>query len=138
AIENEEFEQNLQAKQAVLADFKSLVDERDLTVAKQQWLLFIDRWEKIGRVPKNQVRSMDEAFAKLERHIRQLESDDWKKNNPETTARVEGLSAQLVELIAKIETELEEARASGDTQKIAELEESLKARQAWLNAVNED
>src|SRR5690606_18661370 len=50
AIENEEFEQNLQAKQAVLADFKSLVDERDLTVVKQQWLLFIDRWEKIGRV----------------------------------------------------------------------------------------
>src|SRR5690606_37198403 len=63
AIENEEFEKNLKEKENILADFKSLSEEKDLTKAKQQWLLFIDRWEKIGRLPKAQMRRMDEAFS---------------------------------------------------------------------------
>jgi DNA-binding protein H-NS len=45
------------------------------------------------------------------------------------------MASQLHEAIAQLESEVTEARASGDAKRIKEAEEALSARQAWLRAV---
>jgi len=72
----------------------------------------------------------------VEQHLRTLDDDHWKRNNPETKARTEGLAGQLNAAIAKLESELDEARASGDKAKIAEATDALEARKLWLNALS--
>jgi hypothetical protein len=42
----------------------------------------------------------------------------------------------LQEAIAKLEQELEEAKAGGDERKISEAQEALDARRAWLDAID--
>ena len=48
---------------------------------------------------------------------------------------MEGLAGQLNAAIEKLEAELETAKASGDSAKVAEATEALEARKVWLNAL---
>ena len=72
----------------------------------------------------------------MENHLKKLDEDHWTKNNPETKARTEGLAGQLNAAIAKLEAELEEAKATGDKAKIDAATEALEARKVWLNALS--
>jgi hypothetical protein len=45
------------------------------------------------------------------------------------------LASQLHNAIAKLERELEEAKANGDKKKVAEAQEALDARKVWLDAL---
>ncbi|MDQ1571291.1 MAG: hypothetical protein QOF79_1965, partial [Actinomycetota bacterium] len=61
--------------------------------------------------------------------------DHWQRSNPEKQARSEGLASQLHDAIARLESELADAKASGDKKKVAEAQEALDARKVWLNAL---
>ena len=63
------------------------------------------------------------------------DDDHWQKSNPEKQARSEGLASQLQDAIAKLERELDDAKANGDKKKIAEAQEALDARKLWLGAI---
>jgi hypothetical protein len=67
--------------------------------------------------------------------VRKLDDDHWQKSNPEKQARSEGLASQLNDAIAKLERELEAAKATGDTKKVAAAQEALDARKLWLGAI---
>jgi len=67
--------------------------------------------------------------------VRKLDEDHWQKSNPEKQARSEGLASQLQDAIAKLERELETAKASGDKKKVADAQEALDARKLWLGAI---
>jgi hypothetical protein len=64
-----------------------------------------------------------------------LDEEHWERNNPEKKARSEGLASQLNAAIAKLEQELEEAKASGDSAKVKAAQEALDARKVWLDAL---
>jgi hypothetical protein len=68
--------------------------------------------------------------------VRRLDDEHWQRSNPESKARSEGLAAQRTDAIAKLETELEEAKASGDAKAIQQAQEALDARKAWLSAIH--
>ena len=67
--------------------------------------------------------------------MRKLDEDHWRANNPEKQARSAGLAAQLNEAIERLESELADAQASGDAKAIADAQEAIDARRAWLNAL---
>jgi hypothetical protein len=67
--------------------------------------------------------------------VRKLDEDHWQKSDPEKQARSEGLASQLHDAIAKLERELEDAKASGDTATVAKAQEALDARKVWLDAI---
>jgi ribosome-associated translation inhibitor RaiA len=81
------------------------------------------------------VRVVEDRLRKVESHVKQLEDEHWKRNNPETKARTEGLASQLADAIAKLEDEVEAARASGDADRLTAAIEALDARKAWLGAI---
>jgi hypothetical protein len=136
AIENEEYQQNLEQKLALLEEAEPLLKATDRTQARAALLSIQTRWDAIGKVPREQLKSVEERLRKVETAVRRLDDEHWQRSNPEKKARSEGLAAQLTDAIAKLETELEEAKASGDAKAIQQAQEALDARKAWLSAIH--
>jgi hypothetical protein len=136
AIDNAEFAENLQAKLALLEEAEPLLSENNRDTLRSALASIQRRWDEIGKVPRDQVRVIEDRLRKVENHLKKLDEDHWTKNNPETKARTEGLAGQLNAAIAKLEAELEDAKATGDKAKIDAATEALEARKVWLNALS--
>ena len=135
AIENEEFQQNLELKLALLDEAEPLLTATDRTTARATLLSIQTRWDAIGKVPRDQVKTVEDRLRRVETAVRKLDEEHWQRSNPEKKARSEGLAAQLADAIAKLESELEAAKASGDANAIQSAQEALDARKAWLGAI---
>jgi Domain of Unknown Function (DUF349) len=135
AVENEEYSANLELKLALLAEAEPLVKATDREAARAALLSIQRRWDAIGKVPRDQVKPIEDRLRKVETAVRKLDEDHWQHNNPEKKARSEGLASQLNAAIAKLEAELAEAQASGDKRRVAAAQEALDARKVWLNAI---
>ncbi len=136
ARDNVEFEANLVKKLALLTEAEPLLAETDRTKAKDTLLSIQKRWDAIGKVPREQVRPIEDRLRKVEAAVRKLDEEHWQRNNPERQQREEGFLGQLTEAIAKLERELADAQATGDAKKIAAAQEALDARKAWLGALS--
>ncbi|HWD61948.1 MAG TPA: DUF349 domain-containing protein [Humibacter sp.] len=136
AVENEEFQQNLEQKLALLDEAEPLLKATDRSAARAKLLSIQTRWDAVGKVPRDQVKTVEDRLRRVETSVRKLDEEHWQRSNPEKKARSEGLAAQLADAIAKLESELEEAKASGDAKAIANAQEALDARKAWLGAIH--
>lgn len=137
AQDNEEFAGNLAQKLDLLTEAELLLTETDRAKARTILASIQLRWEAIGKVPREQVKVVEDRLRKVETAVRKLDDDHWKRNNPETKARAEGLAGQLADAIAKLEAELDAAKASQDATAIAAATEALEARKAWLKAIGQ-
>lgn len=122
----------LAAKLALLEEAKAIDPAKDLAKAKQLLLSIQDRWEKAGRVSRNDMAKTEDKLKAIETAVRNAERDHWKATDPAAKARKDDVTIKLEEAIAKIEAELAKAT---DKKKITELTESLAARKAWLEVV---
>jgi hypothetical protein len=133
--QDEEYGDNLTKKLALLEEAEPLLKETDATAARQRLTSIQRRWDEAGRVPRDQLRPTEDRLRRVEQHVASLEQEHWRRTNPETKARSEGLAAQLTSAIEKLERELEEARAAGDARRIKDAEDALNARRIWLDAI---
>jgi hypothetical protein len=69
---------------------------------------------------------------RVEEAVREAEESEWQRTNPEARARAEATVNQLRESISDLEQQVEKAREAGNDRKLAEAEEALTARRAWL------
>ena len=122
----------LAAKLALLEEAKAIDPTKDLAKAKQLLLSIQDRWEKAGRVSRNDMAKTEDKLKAIETAVRNAERDNWKATDPAAKARKDDVTIKLEEAIAKLEAELAKAT---DKKKITELTESLSARKAWLEVV---
>jgi hypothetical protein len=129
---DEEFAANAVVKEAILVEAEALLPITDLAAAKKAFRDIGERWEAAGKVPRDQMKSLEARIRKVEQEIRGLEDDQWKKSDPEKSARADGMVGQLQDAIAKIEADLEKAKAAGNDKKVKDLEENLASRQAFL------
>jgi len=135
AQDNVEFEGNLALKLELLTEAEPLLTETDRVKAKNALANIQSKWDKIGKVPRDKVKTVEDRLRKVETHVRKLDEDHWQKSNPEKQARTDGFSSQLLDAIAKLETELADAKKGGDKKKIAAAQEALDARKLWLGAL---
>ncbi|MFF1875926.1 DUF349 domain-containing protein, partial [Kitasatospora herbaricolor] len=131
----EEYSANLELKHALLDEAEPLLNATDRESARATLLSIQQRWDEIGRVPRDQVRPIEDRLRKVEAAVRRLDEEHWELNNPEKKARSEGLASQLTEAIEKLQQELDDAKASGDQRKVKEAQEALDARKIWLDAL---
>lgn len=136
ARDEAEYRENYEQKLVLLEEAEPLLTEKNLDTAKSKLLSIQRRWEEIGRVPRDKVKTVEDRLRKVEQAVRTLDEENWRKNNPETKARTEGLAAQLHESIAKLEAELSDAEASGDAKRIDEASETLRTQREWLKAID--
>ncbi|MEZ7787403.1 DUF349 domain-containing protein [Actinomyces naeslundii] len=130
-----EFAENLKVKEALVAKAEALLPIKDVKAAKKALRPIQDAWEDAGRVPRGAVRRIEGRMRAVEDAIREAENAEWRRTDPETKARAEGLAGQLQDAIAGLEKDLAAAQAAGDAKKIAEAEAALTARRAWLEQV---
>ncbi|WP_197981074.1 MULTISPECIES: DUF349 domain-containing protein [unclassified Frigoribacterium] len=135
AQDDVEYEGNLAAKLALLDEAERILTVTDRVPAREQLTSVQLRWDEIGRVPREQLRSVEDRLRKVESHVRELDEQFWEKNNPERKARSEGLASQLQDAITKLQEELTAAEASGDARRVKEAREALDARRVWLDAL---
>ena len=135
ARDDAEFTANYEAKLHLLAEAEPLADETDRAKAREALLSVQRRWDAIGKVPRDKVKTVEDRLRRIETAVRKLDEDHWERSNPERKARSEGLASHLQSAIDKLERELTDAKASGDTKKVAKAQEALDARKVWLDAL---
>lgn len=135
ARDNVEFEENLKLKEELLLEAEPLLTATDRDAARTALLSIQKRWDAIGKVPREKVKTIEDRLRKVEATVRKLDDEHWQRNNPERKARAEGLASQLQDAIAKLDTELEQAKASGNKKKIDDAQAALDARKLWLGAI---
>ncbi|NIJ03700.1 hypothetical protein FHR78_000216 [Frigoribacterium faeni] len=135
AQDDAEYQGNLTLKLELLDEAEKILANDDRVSAREALTTIQLRWDEIGRVPRDQVRPVEDRLRKVESHVRQLDETHWEKNNPERKARSEGLASQLQDAITKLEDELAAAEAGGDARKVKDAREALDARRVWLDAL---
>ncbi|WP_174844756.1 DUF349 domain-containing protein [Cryobacterium gelidum] len=137
AQDNEEFSANLVQKLALVTEAETLLSATDRNAARDTLTTIQRKWDLIGKVPRDQVKPIEDRLRKVEAVVRKLDDDHWKRNNPETKARTEGLAGQLNDAIAKLEAELATAQKGRDARAIKDATEALEARKTWLKAIGQ-
>ncbi|TFD62856.1 DUF349 domain-containing protein [Cryobacterium suzukii] len=137
AQDNEEFSANLVLKLELLTEAETLLTTSDRNAARDTLTVIQRKWDEIGKVPRDQVKPIEDRLRKVEAVVRKLDDDHWKRNNPETKARTEGLAGQLNDAIAKLEAELVAAQKGQNARAIKDATEALEARKAWLKAIGQ-
>jgi hypothetical protein len=132
AAQDSEFAANAEAKEKLLAEAEMLVPVTDVEAAKRAIREIAERWDAIGKVPRDQIRPLEDRMRAVEQAIRGIEEEKWRRTDPEKSARADDMVAKLHEAIGKVEADLEKARSTGDEKRITELEENLASRRAFL------
>ena len=135
AADDVAFKANLEVKLALLEDAEKLDPSKDLAAAKSALQTIQARWEKAGKVPRDSIKKIDDRLKAVESKIKSVEADIWRKSDPATVDRTNSVRTQLEASIAKLESDLDKAKASADAKKIAEATEALETKQAWLAVV---
>ena len=129
---DEEFAANAVVKEQLLVEAEALLPVTDLEAAKKAFRDISERWDAAGKVPRNRIKELDGRIRKVESAIRDLEQEQWRRSDPEKSARADDMVSQLQAAIEKVEADLEQARAAGNQKKVADLEENLASRRAFL------
>ncbi len=132
AEQDREFTANAEKKKELLVEAEALVPVTDLEASKRAFRDIAERWDAAGKVPRDQIKPLEARIRKVEQAIRSVEDDQWRRSDPEKSARADDLLGQLERAIAEIETKLEKVRAAGDDRKVKQLEDDLASRQQFL------
>ncbi|WP_207769938.1 MULTISPECIES: DUF349 domain-containing protein [unclassified Microbacterium] len=136
AAEEAESGPKIEARQALLEEAKAVADESNIKRARALLTRIQQQWDEIGRVfPREKERALDDRLRVIEQALKAREEVDWKKNNPETKARANDMSSQLLEAIEKLEAELAAAEKAGDKKAAKAAADALEARRTWLSAL---
>lgn len=132
AAMDQEFSGNAEVKEQLLVEAEALLPVTDLEAAKRAFRDIAERWDAAGKVPRDRMKDLEGRIRKVEQAIRSVEDDQWRRSDPEKSARADDMIAKLESAIAKVEADLAAARAAGQEKKIRELEENLESRRMFL------
>jgi uncharacterized protein DUF349 len=127
-----EFAANAEVKERLLVEAEALLPVTDIEVAKRAFRDIADRWDAAGKVPRERMKELEGRIRKVEQEIRGVEEEQWRRSDPEKSARADDMVAKLEAAIADVEADLEKARAAGNEKKVKELEDNLASRQSFL------
>jgi hypothetical protein len=132
AEENVEQQANLEAKEALLVEIEAIPPVTDAKAARDQLRDLLERWDQIGKVPRDSMRAIDSRLRAVEQAVKAAEDEVWNRSNPEARARAEATVKQLQSLIADLEKQAAKHESQGNTRKATEAREAIAARREWL------
>jgi hypothetical protein len=132
AEENAEQVENLKAKETLLVEIEGILPVEDARTAREQLRAYLDRWDQIGKVPRDSMRTIDGRLRAVEQAVKSAEDEVWNRSNPEARARAEATVKQLQSLISDLEKQAAKFESQGNTRKATEAREAIAARREWL------
>ncbi|HUQ00477.1 MAG TPA: DUF349 domain-containing protein [Aeromicrobium sp.] len=133
AAQDEEFRANAVVKEGLLAEAEKLLPITDLDAARKAMAGIAERWEAAGKVPRDRVKEIEGRLRAVESAIRAASEQEWKRTDPEKSARADDLVSKLEKAIADLEADLAAAQSSGDGKKAKDIEDNLASRRAFLD-----
>ncbi|QZY30487.1 DUF349 domain-containing protein [Nocardioides coralli] len=133
AEQDKEFSANAEVKEALLVEAEALLPVSDLDAAKKAVRDIAERWEAAGKVPRDRIKELEGRMRRVEQEIRDAEQEQWRRTDPEKSARADDMVSKLEAAIADIERDLAAARAAGEDKRVKDLEENLASRQSFLD-----
>lgn len=126
-----EFEENARAKEELLAGAASSIDpSADLESARTHLRELQDRWEQIGKVPRDRMSDLEGRLRAIEKKVREAADSEWRRTDPEALAR----AAQFRERVRQFEDQAAKAQANGRTKEAdAALAQAAQWRE-WAEA----
>ena len=118
---------NQQQKESVIAEAEAL-DLADPKAAQTSLRELQARYDEIGHVPRDSMRSVDDRMRAAEQRVRDAVDAQWRQASTESNPFLTALRERLAEAEAK----LERARKSGDEARIAKAEAEVEQRRALI------
>ena len=127
-----EWSANLAAKREVVTKAEALVPITDIKTARRKFRTLASEYAGIGHVPRADKPKLDARMAKVEDALKSAEHDQWRKSDPEKSARASAMVALYEKSVADLEAKLAKVSASGgDTTAV---KADLKAQRELLAA----
>jgi uncharacterized protein DUF349 len=122
-----EYSTNLAAKEALVAEAEALDPGSDLEGSRRRLRTIHEKWEKVGRVPRESMQALEGRLAAVEQRVR-----DAGASGRHLTVTESPLVIRLRESVTKLEGRLERARAAGDDALVSTTEQALTTQKEWL------
>lgn len=129
---NEDETKALAVKNELLTQAEKLLPVKDIRAAKKALHAIQDKWEKAGRVPRNDLRRIDGRLRKVEDAVKAAESHKWQASNPELKGRASDTVIRFRETVEKLQRQLDRAKEAGNTAAITKAEDSLAGAKSML------
>ncbi|MDQ1747522.1 MAG: hypothetical protein QOD07_1785 [Frankiaceae bacterium] len=127
SVRDAELRTNAEAKEALLAEAERIDPAADLDAARKRLRSIHDRWEKIGKVPRESMGVLEDRLAAVEQRVR--DAAGGARHVIETESP---LVVRLRESVAKLESRLQRAQAAGDKRLEDETAAALTTQREWL------
>ncbi|MET0135348.1 MAG: DUF349 domain-containing protein [Kibdelosporangium sp.] len=128
-----EFTDNAKAKEELLAEAEKINPGSDLEAARAQLHKIQERWEQVGKVPRERVRELEGKLRAVEERVRSAVDQQWRRTDPEAQAR----AAQFRERVEEFESKAAKARAAGDNRRAEQAEAQAAQWREWLAAAEQ-
>lgn len=128
-----ELERNVTRKRELVAAAEQIDPAGDLEAARAQLRGIQERWEGIGKVPRERVRELEARLRAVEDRIRTAGNAQWRQIDPESEARV----AQFRERVEQYEAQAAKARAAGDDRRASTAQAQADQWREWLAAAEQ-
>ena len=127
-----EYEGNRALKEELLAEAERMDPKDDPQGAQRALRGIQERWEKIGKVPRESIQSLDDRMRAVETKVREALDARWAGS----AANENPMLASMRDKVTDATEKLERAQKSGDAKRIRRAEEELAKWQSWLPDAN--
>ncbi|HEU5470314.1 MAG TPA: DUF349 domain-containing protein [Actinophytocola sp.] len=125
-----ELTDNARRKEELLAEAEKINPAGDLDAARAHLHRIQERWEQIGKVPRERIRELEGKLRAVEEKVRSAADAQWRRTDPEAQAR----AAQFRERVEQFEAQAAKARAAGDKRRAEQAEAQAAQWREWLAA----
>src|SRR5262249_44694132 len=125
-----ELERNLARKEELVAAAERIDPAGDIEAARAQLRSIQERWDNIGKVPRDRVKGLEARFRTVEDKVRAAATAEWRQADSESEARV----AQFRERVEQYEAQAAKARAAGDSRRASTAQAQADQWREWLAA----
>lgn len=131
-----EFGQNAAAKEELLHHYEDRIpehiepDSATLDSARAALRELQERWDAIGKVPRERMHELEGRLRALEKRVREAVDAQWRRTDPEAMAR----AAQFRERVAQFEEQAAKAEAAGRPRDAEKALEQAKQWREWADA----
>jgi hypothetical protein len=123
-----EFADNAKRKEELLAEADRINPGTDLEAARAQLHRIQERWDEIGKVPRERIRELESRLRAIEEKVRNATDAQWRRTDPEAEAR----AAQFRERVEQFEAQAAKAHAAGDSRRAKQAEAQAAQWREWL------
>ncbi|WP_284550545.1 DUF349 domain-containing protein [Aestuariimicrobium sp. T2.26MG-19.2B] len=130
--QNAEFTENQKAKEALLDQAEaSILPVTDAEAGKAAYRDFLAKFNELGKVPRDAIRTLDDRVRKLDQAVRNAEAEQWRRTDPEARQRAQDTVDMFTAQIDKLTAQRDSAEQSGNSKAAKEADASIATYTSW-------